>query len=449
MRKFLLTSALIFVCNVTTLVAQWTTICGTGNGFVDNFEVFNNELYATGFFTNLCGIPNNHIVKWDGSAWQPIIGSGYPNAGHQLKYLGNHLYFVGYQPAIDSNWVYQFGGTDFFKMGEGVYLTNAVTGGSQTANLYALEEFNGNIIACGEFNRVGTRNISGIMQWDGAAWDSLGSGLSGNIAGAAPILYPHDLCTFGNDLIVAGNFLKAGGITVNGIARWDGTQWHALGAGFNSTVYGIAVFNGELYAGGGFTASGTTPLKSIAKWNGTSWVDPGFRVYYSNPAYYSFVHTLKVLNSKLYIAGGFDRVEQGSTVHQGQAICAFDGTNVDTLHGGIPNREVEAIAFYNGQLYAGGGMNNMTSHIAKYTSTVSVDEWETPVSWTIQPNPAENQCFISGIQKDAVITLFSADGKRCKSMKATGTETTLDLSELKSGIYIVRIGEQQRRLVKK
>ncbi|WP_343631791.1 T9SS type A sorting domain-containing protein [Fluviicola sp.] len=449
MTKLLLIGTSLFIISFTTLFAQWTTVCGTGNGFVDNFEVFNSELYATGFFTNLCGTTNNHIVKWDGSAWQPV-GTGYPNAGHQLKYLGNHLYFVGYEPTTtDSNWVYQYGGTDFFPVGEGVYLTNAVSGGSQTANLYALEEYNGNIIACGEFNRVGNKAISGIMQWNGSAWDSLGSGLSGNIAGTAPVMYPHDLCHLGTDLIVAGNFQKAGGITVNGIARWDGTQWHNLGAGFNGTVYGICVFNGELYAGGDFTLSGSTPLKCIAKWNGTSWVDPGFRVYYNNSGYYSFVHTLKVFNSKLYIAGGFDRVVEGTTVHLGQAICAFNGTTVDTLSGGIPNKEVEAIAWFDGDLYAGGGMNNSNSYIAKYDGTASVTEWNDPISWTISPNPVENFITISGNLTNGPVSILTLDGKFVKSFPAEKATTEIDLSTLPSGIYLVQIGNQQRKIIKK
>ncbi|MNY07895.1 hypothetical protein D3C86_1407190 [compost metagenome] len=155
------------------------------------------------------------------------------------------------------------------------------------------------------------------------------------------------------------------------------------------------------------------------------------------------------MNSKLYIAGGFDRVEQGSTIHRGQGVCGFDGTNVDTLNGGIPNREIEAIAFYEGELYAGGGMNNTTSHIAKYSSTVSVNELDAQTSWTVQPNPVENSCIVSGIEKDAVISIFSSDGKLCKTLKTTGTEAEISLSELKAGIYFIQVGEQQRRLVKK
>src|SRR5262249_28123891 len=141
----------IFFSHFST--AQWTTVCNTGNGFVDNFETFNGELYATGFFNTLCGVSNNHVAKYDGNTWQ-AVGNGFPNAGHHLAVINNQLYGLAYQPAVDSNWVYLFDGTNFNPMGDGVYLTTAVTGFSQTANLYNIIDYNGSIIVSGEFDRV-------------------------------------------------------------------------------------------------------------------------------------------------------------------------------------------------------------------------------------------------------------------------------------------------------
>lgn len=419
--------------------AQWSAVCGTGNGFVDNFELFNNTLYATGFFTNLCDSSVNHLATYDAisGTWLPL-GNGHAYAGHQLKAVNNHLYFAAYQPTIDSNWVYEWDGNNLNKVGEGVYLTNAVTGFSQTANLYALLAYNGTLIASGEFDRVGTRDISGIMQWDGTKWDSLGSGLSGNIAGTAPVMYPHDLCMFGSDLIVGGNFLKAGGITVNGIARWDGNQWSNLGAGFNGTVYGVCEFNGELYAGGDFTMSGTTPLTYIAKWDGNSWVDPGFRMYYQNTSSYSFIHTLKVLNSRLYISGGFDRVEFGAQVYQCQAICAYDGSGMDTLSGGIPGKEIEGITWYNGALYAGGGINNSTSYIARYSNTAGVQESMESV-WNVSPNPSDNgKITLTSNEPLGTIQICNVWGQVISVTETN--ETTYELNFSSPGMYwITRI----------
>lgn len=421
------TVAILWLSAVQMGFSQWSTVCGTGNGFVTNFEVYDDELYATGFFTSLCGSPQNHLAKFDGTSWS-AVGTGHPTAGHQLKVIDNDLYFVAYQPAIDSNWVYQWNGTGMDKVGEGVYLTTAVTGFSQTANLYGLLKYGGNIIACGEFDRVGTKTISGIMQWDGTEWNGLGSGLSGSLGGA-PVMYPHDMCTFGNDLIVGGNFLQAGGITVNGIARWNGTQWQSLGDGFDGTVYGVCEFNGELYATGGFSASGSTSLKNIAKWDGSAWVDPGFHMYYQNPGYYSFGHTLKVMNGKLYVAGGFDRVEMGPTTHQCQAIFTYDGTGIDTLSGGVAGKEIEGIAWYDGELYAGGGMNNSNSFIAKYSNTVGLESLEN-IQLTVRPNPSVDGTFLlnSGERINKIVVVNNL-GQLIQTVEPNEKEYQLKLTE--------------------
>jgi len=413
--------------------AQWTEQCGTGNGFIVNFETFNNELYATGFFTNVCGISANHIAKLGTNGWE-AVGTGLPQAGHQLQAIGNELYAVHYEPNIDSNWLYRFDGTNFNKIGAGFYLTNAVAGFSKTANLYRIHSYGGEVVVSGEFDRVGSEAISGIASWNGSEWNPLGTGLSGTIPGTADVMYPHDLCTFGTDLIAAGNFQFAGGETVNGIARWDGTQWHAMGAGFNSTVYGTTVYNGELYAGGDFTSSGTETLKNIAKWNGTAWVDPGFRVFYNNSSNYSYVHTLKVINDQLLISGGFDRVQTAAQTMRCSAVIAYNGTLIDTLSGGIPGKEIEALARWNGRLYAGGGLNG-SSYIARYEPFLSVDENEQqPV--TISPNPT------SGVFKaeltlpgTALIVICDPSGKEVLRTK----DTLIDLSAFGNGYYSVQI----------
>ena len=111
-------------------------------------------------------------------------------------------------------------------------------------------------------------------------------------------MYPHQMVVHDNELWGVGNLRFAGGVEVNGVAKWDGTTWSALGDGFNSTVYGVGVYNGELFAGGDFTQSGTQTLKRIAKWNGTDWVSPGFGFEPTGPNDYTFVHTFwKIMGS--------------------------------------------------------------------------------------------------------------------------------------------------------
>jgi len=69
------------------------------------------------------------------------------------------------------------------------------------------------------------------------------------------------LAISGSSLYAGGYFTSAGGIPANHIARWDGTNWSALGSGVNDTVYGLALSGNNLYTGGSFTnAGGRTAL---------------------------------------------------------------------------------------------------------------------------------------------------------------------------------------------
>lgn len=225
------------------------------------------------------------------------------------------------------------------------------------------------------------------MRWNGSSWDSLSSGLSGSLPNSASVMYPHQMSVMGSDLIVAGNFNYAGNQTVHGIARWDGTQWHAMGAGFDGTVYAVCMYNGDLYAGGAFTQSGSTPLHCIAKWNGSQWVDPGFQLFYADTNQYSFVHTLKSIHGNLYFAGGFDRVVYNADTLIDQAIGAYNGSSMDTLLGGLPGNEIEGIAFYNGSLYASGGANNSSSFIARYQNPLQTNAVLSETEIKLYPNP--------------------------------------------------------------
>ncbi|HYF66166.1 MAG TPA: hypothetical protein VD886_25280, partial [Herpetosiphonaceae bacterium] len=66
---------------------------------------------------------------------------------------------------------------------------------------------------------------------------------------------------------VGGTFTTAGGVTVNRIARWDGSSWSALGGGMNLFVYALAVgSDGSLYASGNFTTADGVTANRVARW---------------------------------------------------------------------------------------------------------------------------------------------------------------------------------------
>jgi hypothetical protein len=145
-----------------------------------------------------------------------------------------------------------------------------------------LHVWNGNLVAVGSFTTAGGVSANRIATWDGAAWNSFGSGLN-NRADA--------LVTYNGDLVVGGFFTQADGLTVNRIARWNGYSWNAMGSGIEGCgllggqppfVRALGTFAGSLFAGGWFINAGLKPSNFIAEWSdpGTSGVanDRGMRL---------------------------------------------------------------------------------------------------------------------------------------------------------------------------
>jgi hypothetical protein len=96
-----------------------------------------------------------------------------------------------------------------------------------------------------------------------ADWISLNPGLPG----ADWIVYTIAVDGSGN-VYVGGEFTCIGTVAGNGIAKWDGSAWSALGSGMGGSfpyVLALAVSGTDLYAGGRFTTAGGVPANHIAK----------------------------------------------------------------------------------------------------------------------------------------------------------------------------------------
>ncbi|MFH0983184.1 MAG: hypothetical protein V2A79_16820, partial [Planctomycetota bacterium] len=125
------------------------------------------------------------------------------------------------------------------------------------------------LYAGGGFTTAGGVTAKSIAKWNGTQWSALGGGMGGTW----PYVYALTVFDDGNGpaLYAGGAFTTAGGVTANRIAKWNGTQWSPLGSGMNNDVRALAVFDDgsgpALYAGGNFTTAGGVPANYIAKWD--------------------------------------------------------------------------------------------------------------------------------------------------------------------------------------
>jgi hypothetical protein len=116
---------------------------------------------------------------------------------------------------------------------------------------------------------VASSTFGGVHEFDGGAWQRIGPSSSQPFVSALAEL-PN------GDLVVGGNITPGAGIPGNGILRWDGTQWLAMGnpaylASVGTVLAMARLPNGDLVAGGLFDHIGGVPCSNIARWNGTAW----------------------------------------------------------------------------------------------------------------------------------------------------------------------------------
>ncbi len=250
---------------------------------VEALTTYDGKLIAGGLFS-LIGVPEISIAAWDGADWSAIgelpkrspLGPCYSVVTALLVDRGN-LYAGGtFQHHIveweDPAWVPV--ATGMF----GYYVDTVPEGCSYLGSVRTLVRFGDVIIAGGLFRTSGGDSTNGIASWDGVEWSSLNSGFNADLYG-----YnwgsAHASTVVGHTLFVGGDFDTAGGVAVNRIAAWTGSDWIALGSGiegivspYNNAVYALIEYEGTLVVGGSFSSAGGKLAGSIAQWT----LLPGF-----------------------------------------------------------------------------------------------------------------------------------------------------------------------------
>lgn len=193
----------------------------------------------------------------------------------------------------------------------------------------------GNLYIGGKFTQIGGVNANGVAKWDGSNWSALGSGMDGLV---------HALLFSNGVLYAGGQFTTAGGNAAGCVAKWNGTNWSAMGSGMVGAVYSLVVWKGEICAGGLFSKADNISVRiPLVKWSGGTWSevkDAYQNEYVSDDAFFTQVRAMLVSGEDLYVGGGFRLYSDGKS---GSGIMKWSpsgwiglgsGMRLDSLGGG-------------------------------------------------------------------------------------------------------------------
>jgi hypothetical protein len=347
--------------------ARWSQVGSTiaGDlGYLLSLTVFNDgagdALYVSGPFTSIDGVSANYIAKWDGSTWTSL-GAGLNGVASELVvfddgsgpalFAGGSFTMAGSAPA---NHVAKWDGTSWSALGSGtngpVYSLAGWTVGDEPA-----------LYVGGQFESAGGVSARFIAKWNGSSWSSLaGSDLEAGVNALA--VYDDGS---GAALYVGGRFTTAGG--GKSLAKWDGVSWSFAGLEMNASVSALSVHDdgsgAALFVGGYFTFAVGLSVQHIAKWNGSTWSGLGGGILggtNSNIRVETFATFDGGAGPELFAGGSFWSIGGASTA----GIARWDGTRWRALGEGLNQFVRDAAVFDDGSgpaLYLAGSFTGAGS----------------------------------------------------------------------------------------
>lgn len=197
---------------------------------VQDFLRFDNgsgeQLYAAGGIAGVLADPAMFVARWDGAEWVKV--------GQLLGPLGFGAALAthdnGQGPLL-------YAAVDAFNFVGITRLENGVwSAGIGTPNdvVYAMISYDDGtgaaLYAGGRFTSIDNVPANGIAKWNGTEWSALGSGVQDGPFGDPPAVLALTVYDLGSGpvLVVGGDFATAGGSPAQGIAQWNGSSWGSV-----------------------------------------------------------------------------------------------------------------------------------------------------------------------------------------------------------------------------
>lgn len=355
-------------------LVKWNTVTNTWGSLiagittrVNSLAVSGNDLYI-GYYGGI-------YKSTDGESYTAIVyATGYT---YSIAFTDDFMYVGGNFSSADGKNTMKNG----FKMNRSNNETSPINGIALNGPLNAITVSGNQIYLGGRFLPTPGSPYSSIAKGNGSTWDAMGMGIEATAGSSAYGV--NEILVNGSDVYVAGWFNSVAGIAnTKNIAKWNGTEWQALGAGLNAVAYTMKMLGNDLYVG---------RLTSIDKWNGNEWSNVG------TVANGSAIYALAVIGTDLYVGGFFTTI---NNVPNTARLAKWDGTAWSAVGNDVISANaVNALAVIGNDLYVGGDFSQIGSK-----SINRIARWNTvSKTWSALSAGAENGVLGGSVNALAVI----------------------------------------------
>lgn len=300
----------------------------------------NAELNVAGTLSLVSSPGTRHVTRWNGSEWGEYAGGVNGDVYSVVEGItdtnkifvgGKFITLAGQDPSIA-----EVANVAVWDTSLGVW--EAMGTGMNGDVLSLAIDSADNVYAAGDFTLAGGVSVAGVAKWDGIEWSSIG------YTGNAPSVVYVDPAT--DDLYVGGQL----GDGYEGIQKYDGVSWTDLefvDSGMTGEVRSIGkTSGGDLWVGGTFSNSGWAATRYLAEWDSTNLV--------VNADFEDINGSVNAITfdslGNTYIAGDFTTIDSGAA----SRVAKLNGSTWSALGTGLSGTALTASVDVDDNLYVGG-----------------------------------------------------------------------------------------------
>lgn len=438
----------VFILLTTSCFAQqWEAV---GGGVTSGMQIrdiwvdtLTDEIYISGNFWEVGGVPSNGVAKWDGTNWTNLCPECSNNQVYSILKYRDTLYIAG----------------SFALNGTPTYAARLVGNSWESIadtefNLARLYLHGDSLYLMGDFDTVNGNPINKVALWNHGTW--VDPFPQNNFFDEPQFAYVGEMVNYQGKLIVGGNFDFG---EISEITSYENGSWTNIGGGLlgDALIEHMVEFNGVLYIGGTFFQSAGNAANYLMAWNGSEFFNP-----FPDVEFTYNIRDLQVIDNELYVISIFNYIDDPTVYFfgkfDGDNFCSFGGSfpTIFDMNTGPPTH----IRGLNNELFVVSSpvlFNDTVNRLARWTGAEMDSCIYSPVSslaekgadnftFNIHPNPTTGKIavhydLINNGYPETVLEIVSASGTLLETVKLDPALpfTYLDYSNMADGIYFIRI----------